>query len=86
MKQKVGFLKIDEKALDEALYEIKINGDIQVLLNSNGYFLIQDHKKLNYTFETPIKSIKYLEDDSGGYYLIEGDDFRDLYDDELNAL
>jgi len=75
--------KIDETALDEALYEIKINGDIQVLLNSNGYFLIQDYKKINYTFENPIKSIKYLEDNSGGYYLIEGHNFRDLYDDEL---
>lgn len=78
--------KIDKTTLDEALYEIKINGDIQVLLNSNGYFLIQDYKKLNYTFETPIKSIKYLEDNSGGYYLIEGHNFRDLYDDELNPV
>ena len=33
-----------------------------------------------------IKSIKYLEDNSGGYYLIEGHNFRDLYDDELNPV
>ena len=34
----------------------------------------------------PIKSIKYLNDETGGYYLIEGEDFRDLFDDELNPI
>lgn len=40
-------------------------------------------KKFSYS---NIKSVKYLKDDSGGYYLIVGKDFRDLYDDELNKV
>tara|TARA_B110000116_G_C16351348_1_gene365491 strand:+ start:405 stop:554 length:150 start_codon:yes stop_codon:yes gene_type:complete len=48
--------------------------------------LSKDSKKLKYTFSTPIKSIKYLTDETGGYYLIEGEDFRGLFDDELNPI
>ena len=83
-KRRLSIIDVDE--LDAALYEIRINGDMQILLNSNGYYLIKDQKKLNYTFSTPIKSIKYLEDNSGRYYLVEGDGFRDLYDSELNMV
>ena len=36
--------------------------------------------------EFQVKSIKYLKDETGSFYLIEGDDFRDLYDSNLNKL
>ena len=78
--------RIDQSNLDDALYEIKINNEIQILLSSKGYLVMKDSKKLHYTFDSPIQSIKYLEDNSGGYYLIEGDNFRDLFDDELNPI
>ena len=35
------------------------------------------------SFNILIKSVKYLKDNSGGYYLIEGGNFRDLFDDDL---
>jgi len=75
--------RIDQSDLDDALYEIKINNEIQILLNSTEYLVMKNSKKLSYS---DIKSIKYLKDDSGGYYLIEGEDFRDLFDNELNQI
>ncbi len=75
--------RIDQSKLDDALYEIRINNEIQILLNSKGYLVMKNRKKFSYS---NIKSVKYLKDDSGGYYLIVGKDFRDLYDDELNKV
>jgi len=77
-------LKIDQSLLPTSLYEINFNNEIKIFLNSTGYILSQEKKEFHYTDR--IQKVKYLEDQTGGYYLIEGEGFRDLYDDDLNLI
>ena len=84
VEAKSKLLRIDQSLLSTALYEVNFNNDIKILLNSNGNTLSKDTKKIHYADE--IRKVKYLEDQTGGYYLIEGKGFRDLYDYELNLV
>ena len=70
-----------ESDINNEYYSEKSEGDSSDSISSNLKIY-----KYSDEDEFQVKSIKYLKDETGSFYLIEGDDFRDLYDSNLNKL
>lgn len=80
--------EIQLEHMTDGLYELKINNEISIILTSKEYIVqsLSSTNSHNYSFSDEIQTVKYISDSTGEFYLLEGENFRHLFDKEMNKL